>query len=487
MGLITPRELVGVEELAPVHFIAIGGSGMNGIASAFLDLGYEVSGSDRQDSKYLRGLEERGARTHIGHAAEQLGNAKTVIASSAIRDDNPELVEARARGLRILHRSEALGSLMLGRRGVAVAGTHGKTTTTAMIARVLTELGTDPSYLIGGAFLGSKTGGHIGGGEALVVEADESDGSFLQYPAEVAVVTNVDPDHLTNWGTPEAYADGFVRFATKPELKLLIVSADDPGAVELVRTIKESSARVPEIITFGTDPAADLRLTDLELTGTGSTFTLTDTRRGAGGPVRLAVPAKYNALNATATYAVATYFGGEDTAVREALGQFGGTHRRFELVGTVDGIRVYDDYSHHPTEVGNMLGETARPAAGEGRVVACFQPHLYTRTRDFWREFAVALEQADEVIVMDVCGDREDPIEGITGALVSDAIRPGTAKVTYQPVWDEAAPTVAGIARPGDVVVTIGCGDVTKVAPKIVDELRRRHPAAEGAESQDAV
>ncbi|WP_152361723.1 UDP-N-acetylmuramate--L-alanine ligase [Microlunatus speluncae] len=481
MGLITPTELIGVEQLPPVHFIAIGGSGMNGIASAFLDLGYEVSGSDRQDSGYLQALTKRGARTYVGHAAEQLGDARTVIASSAIREDNPELAEARARGLRVLHRSEALGSLMLGRRGVAVAGTHGKTTTTAMIARVLTEVGADPSYLIGGSFLGSKTGGHIGSGDAMVVEADESDGSFLQYPAEVAVVTNVDPDHLTNWGTPAAYADGFVRFATKPELKLLVVSADDPGAVELVKTISTRTspelvegAAAPEIITFGLSETADLRLTDLELAGGGSTFTLTDTRRGTGGQVRLTVPARYNALNAAATYAVATYLGGDDAAVRAALGQFGGTHRRFELIGTVNDVRVYDDYSHHPTEVANML-TAARPAAGDGRVVICFQPHLYTRTRDFWREFAAALEVADEVIVMDVCGDREDPIEGITGALVADAIRPGTATVTYQPVWDEAAPTVAGIARPGDVVVTVGCGDVTKVAPKIVDELRRRY------------
>jgi UDP-N-acetylmuramate--alanine ligase len=487
MGLITPNELIGVDQLAPVHFIAIGGSGMNGIASAFLDLGYQVSGSDRQDSGYLQALTKRGARTYIGHAAEQLGDAKTVIASSAIREDNPELAEARARGLRVLHRSEALGSLMLGRRGIAVAGTHGKTTTTAMIARVLTEIGADPSYLIGGSFLGSKTGGHIGSGDAMVVEADESDGSFLQYPAEVAVVTNVDPDHLTNWGTPEAYAEGFVRFATKAELKLLVVSADDPGAIALVESLRSLRlSKGPEIITFGTSPDADLRLTDLELAGGGSTFTLTDTRRGTGGPVRLTVPARYNALNATATYAVATYLGGEDAAVRTALAAFGGTHRRFELIGTVStqgpgssplpstDVRVFDDYSHHPTEVANML-TAARPAAGDGRVVICFQPHLYTRTRDFWREFAVALEQADEVIVMDVCGDREDPIDGVTGALVSDAIRPGTATVTYQPVWDEAAPTVAGIARPGDVVVTVGCGDVTKVAPKIVDELRRRY------------
>ncbi|HEU5485745.1 MAG TPA: Mur ligase domain-containing protein, partial [Microlunatus sp.] len=217
MPLLTPVELAEVSELGPVHFIAIGGSGMNGVASALLQLGVPVSGSDRQDSTYLRSLESQGARVFVGHDAAQLGDeVQTVVASSAIREDNPELAEARRRGLRVLHRSAALGSIMLGRRGVAVAGTHGKTTTTAMISHVLSGVGADPSYVIGGALTGSSTGGHIGGGDALVVEADESDGSFLQYPAEIAVVTNVDPDHLSNWGTAENYADGFLRFATGP-------------------------------------------------------------------------------------------------------------------------------------------------------------------------------------------------------------------------------------------------------------------------------
>src|SRR5215213_9252147 len=216
MGLVETIELSKPAELGPVHFIAIGGSGMNGVATAFLQLGIPVSGSDRHDSSYLRALEAAGARVYVGHAAAQLGDARTVVASSAIREDNPELAEAKRRGLRVLHRSAALGSLMLGRRGIAVAGTHGKTTTTAMIASVLT---------------GSKSGGHIGGGNVLVIEADESDGSFLQYPAEIAVVTNVDPDHLINWGSAENYADGFFRFATGKAVRLLVVSADDSGAV----------------------------------------------------------------------------------------------------------------------------------------------------------------------------------------------------------------------------------------------------------------
>src|SRR5215210_1114333 len=239
MGLITPVELPSLDQLGSVHFIAIGGSGMNGIASMMLSHGIQVSGSDRQDSKYLRSLEAQGAQVYVGHRAEQLGDATTVVASSAIRDDNPELVEARRRGLRVLHRSAALGSLMLGRRGVAVAGTHGKTTTTAMIAHVLAGCGLDPSFVIGGALTGSSTGGHLGTGEVMVVEADESDGSFLQYPAETAVVTNVDPDHLSNWGTAENYADGFLSFVTGDKVRLVVISADDPGAVALTDRVRE--------------------------------------------------------------------------------------------------------------------------------------------------------------------------------------------------------------------------------------------------------
>ncbi len=463
MPLVTPVELLPVDRLGPVHFIAIGGSGMSGIAAALLQAGVPVSGSDRQDSSYLRALAALGARTHVGHAAEQLGDAQTVVASSAIREDNPELAAARARGLRVLHRSAALGSLMLGRRGVAVAGTHGKTTTTAMLASVLTGCGLDPSYVIGGALTGASTGGHLGAGDAFVVEADESDGSFLQYPAEVAVVTNVDPDHLVNWGSAERYAEGFRRFAAGPTVRLLVVSADDPGAVALTRSAR-AAEHPPQIVTFGHGGGADVAIADVATAGTGSRFTLD------GAPATLAVPGDYNVLNAAAAYAVARWLGAPTDRIRAELAGFGGTYRRFQLVGEVGGIRVFDDYAHHPTEVANTL-RAARTAAGGGRVVVCFQPHLYTRTRDFWRELATALELADEAVVMDVCGDREDPLPDIDGRLVADAVAAGTARVTYQPDWDAAAPTVAGIARPGDLVITVGCGDVTKVAPKIVAEL----------------
>ncbi len=470
MALLTPVALPELADLGPVHFIAIGGSGMNGIAAMMLASGVPVSGSDRQDSKYLRSLEAAGARVYVGHRAEQLGDAQTVVASSAIRDDNPELAEARRRGLRVLHRSAALGALMLGRRGIAVAGTHGKTTTTAMIAHVLTGSGQDPSFVIGGALTGSGTGGHLGSGDAMVVEADESDGSFLQYPAEVAVVTNVDPDHLSNWGTAENYADGFLAFVTGDDVRLVVVSADDPGAAALTARLRERSTG-PEIVTFGVAETADVRISEVTLAGSGSEFALHRNRQGGG--VRLGVPGHYNVLNAAAAYAVTTWLGTDETEVRRQLSAYVGTYRRFQHIGTVDGVRVYDDYAHHPTEVRNTL-VAARTAAGDGRVVVCFQPHLYTRTRDFWPQLAEALEQADEAIVMDVCGDREDPLPGIDGAMVAQAVRPGTAEVTYEPVWDEAAPTVAAIARPGDLVITVGCGDVTKVAPLIVGQLERR-------------
>ena len=473
MSLLTPVELPNLDQLGGVHFIAIGGSGMNGIASMMLAHGIRVSGSDKQDSKYLRSLEEQGARVHVGHRAEQLGEATTGVVSSAIREDNPELVEARRRGLRVMHRSAALGSLMLGRRGVAVAGTHGKTTTTAMIAHVLAGCGLDPSFVIGGALTGTNTGGHLGSGDVMIVEADESDGSFLQYQCEVAVVTNIDPDHLSNWGSAENYADGFLRFATGASVRLLVTSADDPGAIALTEQVRRRIAAGspgPEIMTFGSSRDADVQIKGIHLVGTGSTFELV--WAGHGGAVELAVPGHYNVLNAAAAYAVAIWLGVGETDVRRHLTRYEGTYRRFQLIGVPNNIRVYDDYAHHPTEVLNTL-VAARTGVGAGRVVVCFQPHLYTRTRDFWRELAHALEQADEAIVMDVCGDREDPIPGIDGAMVANAVTPGTAHVTYVPVWDEAAPTVARIARPGDLVITVGCGDVTKVAPRIVEEIGR--------------
>jgi UDP-N-acetylmuramate--alanine ligase len=474
--------------LGPVHFIAIGGSGMNGVAAGFVSLGVQVSGSDRQDSDYLQSLRRMGARVYVGHAADQLGDAQTIVINSAIRDDNPELVEARRRGLQVLHRSVALAALMIGHRTIAVAGTHGKTTTTAMIAHLLTELGADPSYVIGGVLQHAepgqrlKTGGRLGTGAEFVVEADESDGSYLQYPRNIAVVTNIDPDHLVNWGTPERYREGFAAFAEDAQVELLVISADDPGAAALTQRIRDRrkiSSAPQRIVTFGRSFAADVVIGAESSTATGPRFSLTDNAAEAGpdpAAVRLLVPGDYNMANAAATYAVGVGLGYPPGAVRSALSSFPGTYRRFQLVGTAGDVEVFDDYAHHPTEVANTV-RTARTVvdrSDRGRLVVCMQPHLYSRTRDFWPEFGTALRLADEAVVMDVCGDREDPIPGITGALVAGAIPGERARVTYQPDWDATARTVADRSAPGDLVITLGCGDVTKVAPLIVAELARR-------------
>ena len=443
--------------------------------------GLQVSGSDRQDSKYLQSLAAQGARVYVGHRAEQLGDARTVVASSAIREDNPELAEARRRGLRVLHRSAALGSLMLGRRGVAVAGTHGKTTTTAMISSVLSGCGFDPSFVIGGALTGSSTGGHLGGGDVMVVEADESDGSFLQYPAEVAVVTNVDPDHLSNWGTAENYADGFLRFATGERVALLVISADDPGAVELTRRVRDARPpgphgdhlrRVRRTPTCGSSTRRS--------PGPGRAFQLR--QAGRGGSVAMSVPGHYNVLNAAAAYAVATWLGADEAAVRR---QLSGVRRHLPAIPTGrhrrrhPGLRRLRPPPDRGAEHADRGPDRRRGGPGR-RLLPAASLHPYSRLLGRAGSGARDRGRSDR----DGCLRRPGGSDrrASTVRSVADAVRPGTAHVTYVPGWDDAAPTVAGIARPGDLVITVGCGDVTKVAPLIVAELEHRgEPEAGGA------
>ncbi|WP_298131933.1 UDP-N-acetylmuramate--L-alanine ligase [Micropruina sp.] len=467
MALVEPVELLPTDELGGVHFIAIGGAGMSGIAAAYAALGVAVSGSDQADSATLRGLEQAGIAVHVGHDPANLGDARTVVVSSAVRESNVELAEARRRGLRVWHRSAALGALMLGRRGVAITGTHGKTTTTGMTAEMLTALGADPSYVIGSPLASTGSSSRLGAGEAFVVEADESDGSFLQYPAEVVAITNIEADHLDNWGTPERYFDGFVALATRPGVRTVVLSADDPGTRALRPRIEGGGRRV---LTFGESAEADVRLSDL-VTDT-PTASATLTAQGDAGPLRLAVPGRYNLANAAAAYAIGRALGLDGAVLREAVGAFRGTHRRFSYVGEVRGARVYDDYAHHPTEVRALLA-AARPLAGEGRLVVCFQPHLFTRTRDFAADFGAALAAADEVVVLDVYPAREDPIPGVTGELVAQAARAaGAAAVTYVADKQRAPEVLAGLLRPGDLALTVGAGDVTAVGPAAVGAAR---------------
>lgn len=472
MPLVSPVELVAADAVGPVHFIAIGGAGMSGIASAYAALGVRVSGSDRADSEALRQLAAEGVTTYVGHDASQLGDAETVVVSSAIREGNVELAEARRRGLRVWHRSAALGALMVGRTGVAVTGTHGKTTTTGMIATMLVELGCDPGYVIGSPLTATGRSSAPGTGPAFVVEADESDGSFLQYPAPVAVITNVEADHLDNWGTAAAYHDGFVAFGAAPAVEVVVASADDPGAREVSGRLRAAGKRV---LTYGEAPDADVPLADLRFDTAGGHALL------AGGPVHLRVPGRFNLQNAAAAYtvAVALDLAADPDAVRAALGTFAGTHRRFQFRGEAAGVRVYDDYAHHPTELVATL-VAARPLVGDGRLVACFQPHLFSRTAEFAREFGEALALADVVVACGVYPAREEAVDfpGVTGELVADAARAVGRPVTYVEEIGDAAAALLPLLRRGDLVLTLGAGDVTTVGPALVRLLEARGGAA---------
>ena len=463
MPLIDPIDLVPPTELGEVHFIAIGGAGMSAIASLYCDLGVTVSGSDQADSAALRALQSRGIRAHVGHDPAHLGAASTVVVSSAVRESNVELAEARRRGLRVWHRSAALGALMLGRTGIAVTGTHGKTTTSAMTAVLLAESGADPSYVIGAPLTASGESSHLGGGPAFVIEADESDGSFLQYPAEIVVVTNIEADHLDNWGTAQAYAEGFHRLATQPGVRTVILDADDPGTRALAARLAGSGKQV---VLVGEAADADIRLTRLGYTGGGAHAEL----QAADdlGPLELAVPGRYNLHNAAVAYAVGRALGVDGPRLRGAAAAFNGTHRRFQQVASIGGVTIVDDYAHHPTEVVATL-TAARVVAGARRVVACFQPHLFTRTRDFAAEFGRALALADRVLVLGIYPAREDPLPGVTGELVADAARAviGQERVAYAEAVADAPGVLAELVADGDLVVTLGAGDVTGVGPAL--------------------
>ncbi|MEU8344120.1 UDP-N-acetylmuramate--L-alanine ligase [Spirillospora sp. NPDC048832] len=466
MSLIDPSAVVPAGELGRVHFIAIGGAGMSGIARIMLRRGMAVSGSDVRDSELLGQLGDLGAKVFVGHDAAHVGDADTVVVSTAIRESNPELVAARARGLRVLHRSAALASLMAGRRAVAVAGTHGKTTTTSMLTVALQHAGADPSYCIGGQLVTTGLGADEGTGDVFVAEADESDGSFLMYTPHIAVVTNVEADHLDNYGGFEKVKENFARFVDRVEPGgTLVAGADDPVAMELADLAR---ARGLTVRTYGEAAGADLRVTGFTPRGLGSRFEIE-----GSGEVVLGVPGRHNALNATAVIAVARALGLDEAAVRAGLTAFGGAMRRLERKGEAGGVEVFDSYAHHPTELTADL-EATRDYLGEkgegGRIVAVFQPHLYSRTRFFAAEFGAALGLADVAVVLDVYGAREDPEPGVTGALVADAVPAGTETV-YAPARDEVPGIAASLARPGDVVITLGAGDVTQLGPLVLDRL----------------
>jgi UDP-N-acetylmuramate--alanine ligase len=449
------------DELGTLHFTGIGGSGMSGIARLFLDAGYTVTGSDLRESDAVRDLRAAGAPVAIGHDAANVGDADTLVVTGALWQDNPEYQYALANGIPVLHRSQALAWLINRQRLVAVAGAHGKTTSTGMIVTALRELGADPSFVNGGVIAGLGRSSSTGTGDLFVVEADESDGSFLLYETAVALITNVDADHLDHYGTQEAFEDAFVEFARRAS-EFVVASIDDPGARAVLARLRGRRA-----VTFGTAAEADVRVSGIGREGPVA-FRL---HHAAGEhPVQLSVPGAHNALNAAGAFAVLTGLGFPPDAVVAALQTFGGTGRRFELHGTVRGVSVYDDYAHHPTEVEAAL-QTARSVVGDGRVIAVHQPHLYSRTQMMAGEFAEAYERlADHTVVLDVYGAREDPVPGVTGALVADRFA-DPRRVAYLPDWQAAADHVAEVAREGDLVMTLSCGDVYRIIPQILRAL----------------
>ncbi|MEY3846768.1 MAG: hypothetical protein RJA66_1035 [Actinomycetota bacterium] len=449
------------EELGTVHFVGIGGSGMSGIARILLGMGHKVTGSDLRDTDAVATLRELGAEIFIGHDQAHLGNPDTVVVTSALWPTNPEYLLAKERGIPVIHRSQALAYLTSKRRVIAVAGAHGKTTSTGMIITGLLGLGEDPSFVNGGVIASLNASSASGSGDLFVIEADESDGSFLHYDTAIALITNVDADHLDHYGSEEAFEAEFGRFAQGAK-EFVAISSDDPGAVRVTRLIQNK-----RILSFGRSSNSTIRLVDVDASGARVSFGLV--YEGETYRAILNVPGEHNAINAAGAFAVLVGLGYEPSKSLEAISQFGGTERRFELHGEARGVKVYDDFAHHPTEVSAAI-KAARAVVGEGKLITVFQPHLYSRTRLMAKEFAEALSASDEVVVLDIYAAREDPEPGVTGALVSDAFK-NQSQVHYVPLWDDVPAVAAALAGDGDFIMTMGCGDIYRMVPALLKAL----------------
>ena len=450
------------------HFIGIGGAGMSGIAKILTRRGARVAGSDARDSATAAALRALGAEVHLGHAAVNLApDASCVVVSSAIRPDNPELTEAERRGLPVVHRAAALAALMEGKRAIAVAGTHGKTTTTSMLAVALTELGLAPSYAIGGDLDGPGTNAEHGSGELFVAEADESDRSFHRYRPEVAIILNAELDHHANYASLEEIYESFERFAHRiVPGGTLVINADQAGARELTRRLSHRPGL--DLVTYGRDPDATVRVSRLVSEGLASQVTVVREGREIG--FRVSVPGRHYAHNAVAALAAGVAAGVPESELAKALGSYTGVRRRLQLKGEAAGVRVIDSYAHHPTEMTADI-EALRESAAGGRVLVVFQPHLFSRTRELGTEMGRALALADACLVLDIYPAREDPIPGVTSALIVDAARAAGAEVRAEHDKGAVPEAVAGIAKPGDLVVTMGAGDVTDLGAAVLARL----------------
>lgn len=452
------------------HFIGIGGAGMSGIAKILTQRGAKVAGSDSKESGTAEALRALGATVHIGHAAEHLADdASCVVVSSAIRPDNPELVRAAELSVPVVHRSDALAALMSGGlRSIAVAGTHGKTTTTSMLAVALSELGLDPSYAIGGDLEGPGTNARHGEGDIFVAEADESDRSFQKYDPQVAIVLNVELDHHANYASMDEIYESFETFVGKiVPGGTLVIAADQPGAVELTAKVRDLST--VKVVTYGEAADADVRVH--KVTARGLTSEVTVVLAGRFLTFTVSVPGRHYAHNAVAALAAGVALGIPAHNLASALGKYTGVKRRLQLKGEANGVQVVDSYAHHPTEMTADL-EAMRDAAAPGsRLLVVFQPHLFSRTQELGTEMGQALALADASLVLDIYPAREDPIPGITSALITDAAGRAGAAVTAVSDKGAVPDAVAGMAKPGDLVLTMGAGDVTDLGPEILARL----------------
>jgi UDP-N-acetylmuramate--alanine ligase len=446
------------DDLGAVHFIGIGGSGMSGIARLLIGSGHKVTGSDLRDTSNVKALRELGAEIFIGHDEANLGSPDSVVVTSALWPTNPEYLLAKKKGIPVIHRSQALAQLASKKRLIAVAGAHGKTTSTGMVITALLELGAKPSFVNGGVINSVGASSQFGTGELFVIEADESDGSFLHYDTAVSLITNVDPDHLDHYGSIEAFHQVFADFANKSK-EFVVISADDEGAKQVSKLI-----RVP-MISFG-ESASDVLVSDV-VENAQVSFQLSYQEKTIS--LILQIPGRHNALNAAGAVAVLVGLGFDFEEAAGQVAKFSGTERRFELHGEKRGVRVYDDFAHHPTEVAAALNG-ARAVVGKGKIVTVFQPHLYSRTRLFSREFAEVLSASDQVVLLDIYAAREDPEPGVTGELIYNETV-DKSKIHYVPNWDDAPAVAAKLAGEGDFIVTMGCGDVYRMVPELLRAL----------------
>jgi UDP-N-acetylmuramate--alanine ligase len=454
-----------------VHFIGIGGIGMSGIAEVLHNLGHRVQGSDQADSANVQRLRDKGIEVFVGHRAENLGDAEVVVVSTAIKKSNPELIAAREKLLPVVRRAEMLAELMRFRNAIAIGGTHGKTTTTSLVATLLEAGGLDPTVINGGIINAYGTNARMGEGEWMVVEADESDGTFLKLPADVAVVTNIDPEHLDHYGNFDAVRAAFRQFVENvPFYGFGVMCLDHPEVQALVGRIEDR-----KVITYGENPQADVRFTNVRIDGTRSIFDVEIRRRRTGQVIRLdnlvmPMPGRHNIANATAAIAVANRLGISSADIAKGLASFGGVKRRFTLTGEWNGVQIFDDYGHHPVEIKAVLG-AAREAC-KGRVIAVHQPHRYTRLSSLFEEFAACFNDAGSIFLAPVYAAGEDAVEGIDSeALVSRIKSGGHRDARFLASPDLLPQMVAEIAKPGDFVVLLGAGSITYWAAALPKQL----------------